>query len=318
LAHLYENGWGTPVDIHKAACWYRQAGDTNRANNLEAPPTAPRPSKVVGFLNAVGVGLDVANDQLAQMNAQAEARNAQLQQQAEAQVAANDARRAQQAEDQRQASAREAAARQVAQTRTASTSPITNYAGTGPAAPPVPYHPTQTQQPGTIVSALCPASGFIPGVMRQSGDTAVGVRCTPGQPINANAPNPGSSSGSGAGSGSSGSGSGSSSGSAGSGNGDQVTSPVPDCVYESYPNGDWTFTNRCNAPVYVQWIVGTYSGSWTIAPGDHTGTGFSGAQIASQAPSYYVCPATFSPKDPGGHTLTHRVPQYHCAKNGAF
>ena len=165
---------------------------------------------------------------------------------------------------------------------------------------------------------LCPASGFIPGVMRQSGDTAVGVQCTPGQPINGNASGSGTTSASGTGSGSSGSGSGSTGGSAGSGNGDQVTSPVPDCVYESYPNGDWTFTNRCNAPVYVQWIVGTYSGSWTIAPGDHTGTGFSGAQVASQDPSYYVCPATYSPKDPSGHTLTHPVPQYHCARNGAF
>jgi hypothetical protein len=47
-----------------------------------------------------------------------------------------------------------------------------------PIVTPVPSPPTTTR-----VLMTCPASGFIPGVMKQSGDTAVGVPCTPGQPI---------------------------------------------------------------------------------------------------------------------------------------
>jgi hypothetical protein len=107
--------------------------------------------------------------------------------------------------------------------------------------------------------------------------------------------------------------------SSGSGSGVQTTAPLTNCVTPTYVNDDLTYVNSCNVPVYVQYFIGTYSGSWTLDPignGNTNGTGFSSSQVAAAGGDhFYVCPKNYDPVDPNGHPLTRPVNSYHCATN---
>ena len=107
----------------------------------------------------------------------------------------------------------------------------------GTAAPPVASAP-KPAAPTTAATgaAICPASGFVPGLMIQHGDTAQGVQCTPGQPIG-NSPAPSSNQ----------------SPTPSAGSGLKTTPVLTNCLAQSYVNDDLTVTNTCNVPVYASW-----------------------------------------------------------------
>ncbi len=174
------------------------------------------------------------------------------------------------------------------QPTTASSSPT--------AAPPVPYQkPPSTG--GTVVATLCPASGF--SGMRQTGDIAVGIPCTPGQPIS------GGNSSSSNGSSSSGSGHGTA--------GMTIADPLKQCITQSYDHDDLTFTNTCNVTVYTEWHIGPHFGSWNIDPGTYQHTGYTGADVAAGGgDTYYVCPKNYSPVDSSYRRITTSVSNYTC------
>ncbi len=77
-------------------------------------------------------------------------------------------------------------------------------------------------------------------------------------------------------------------------------------------DGDLTVTNTCNVPVYATWWINGHGGSWTLKPGEHTGTGYSSSDVAAGGASYYVCPKNASPVDSSGNALTGPVSSYVC------
>ena len=164
---------------------------------------------------------------------------------------------------------------------------------TNTVAPPVAYQPPPSTG-GTIVAATCPASGFVPGLMIQNGDTAVGVPCTPGQPIKSSSSSTSAPT------------------STTATSGMKTAPPLTKCVAQSYVNDDLTVTNTCNAPVYVTWWINGHSGSWTINPGDHTGTGYNSADVAAGSATFYACPQNYSPVDSAGNVLTSGIGNYNC------
>jgi len=139
---------------------------------------------------------------------------------------------------------------------------------------------------------VCPPSGF--SGMKQTGDTAVGIPCTPGQPIGSGSTTPTATLTT-------------------TTSGWRAISPVFNCVSQSYVNDDLTFTNNCNQPLYVTWWIGGHSGSWTIDPGASTHTGYTGEDVAAGGgDTFYVCPKGDSPVDAAGNTLTGSVSNFTC------
>jgi hypothetical protein len=159
----------------------------------------------------------------------------------------------------------------------------------GTAAPPVAPPPT-TSSYVTTPTNICPASGFIPGVMKQSGDTAVGVPCTPGQPIGSTPSTAPPTSAAGL----------------------TLAQPVDRCVTQFYVNDNLSFTNNCTAPLYVEWYVGSHSGSWTLGPGETTHSGYSGADVTAGGSRYYACPQNYSPVDASYNRINSAVSNYTC------
>ena len=243
-------------------------------------------SSALAILRGVDEGLQDTNRRLSESNAEQAQRNADQMQQAQALVDTNDARRA---------AASAASPSQTPQSTFRFGSTGNNGSGThvtpdgGTAAPPIgaPSLPPATT---TAVLTVCPASGFVPGVMKQNGDTAVGVPCTPGQPIGPT-PTPVPSA---------------------SAAGLTLAQPIDRCITQFYANDNLSFTNNCTSPVYVEWYIGGHSGSWTLGAGETTHSGYSGADVAAGGSRYYACPQNYSPVDASYNRINSAVSNYIC------
>ncbi|MDR3751270.1 MAG: SPOR domain-containing protein [Terracidiphilus sp.] len=254
--------------------------------------------------------------------------------------------RNQQLKAQQDEQARQAALRRQAEQAKASKPPVSHSAarketasvGTGnappanciylsPSQPCVPlaqYQQMQAQQQSSS-QGICPASGFVPGVMRRtSNDTSEGVPCTPGQPIDPSLLASSGTSGIGSASGPSnpgspGSGSGTSSG------GDQVigkssciTSQFGDNPeYPGYHSGDFLIlSNQCAEELRVIWYMGTQMGaSHTIASFATYISPATRLPGADNRVSIYVCPLDHPiATQASGVEVTGRDQPYHCEK----
>jgi hypothetical protein len=180
---------------------------------------------------------------------------------------------------------------------------------------------------------VCPPSGF--SGMKQTGDVAVGIPCTPGQPLYPGSSISSTTSGAGGGSngsgssGSGGSGSGSGSGSGGSGSGSSggdFADGVNSCVDKSFTQLNTTdtdlfltFHDSCGVSIYIMWILGangTPAGHLFAAGETLNQTGIDQNDVAARGPiHYYACPADHPVAvDPNGNQIFGYVPTYKCAK----
>jgi hypothetical protein len=135
---------------------------------------------------AAGVATAAAQTTTVMADASAE-RNAQVQAQRDAQVAAQAAAPAPAKSAFNVNQPRPTSTPTPAKTQTTATpQPGRVASNSGSAAPPVATQAPQSPYVATN-TLICPASGFVPGVTKQTGDVAVGLPCTPGQPINSSA-----------------------------------------------------------------------------------------------------------------------------------
>ena len=255
----------------------QKAQDAQQKDEHSRRQAEEKQARTLAIMTGISEGLDDMNRRLSETNAAEAGQYAQLQAQAQAQVDANNARQA----TRMFATMKPAAA--------PSSTASTTRPDTGVAQPPVTTQPSASTQ-GTIVSTLCPASGFVPGMMKQNGDTAVGVPCTPGQPIG---PSP-------------------STAPPTSAAGLTLAQPLDRCVTQSYVNDNLSFTNNCTSPLYVEWYVGGHSGSWTLAAGETTHSGYSGADVTAGGSRYYACPQNYSPVDGSYNRINSAVSNYIC------
>ena len=260
----------------------------NRVEQYKEEKAAKKSDHSTGLAILAGIdaGLADTNRRLSETNAEQAESNRQMQAQAQVQVAANNERRAEES----------AAAQPQTHQSSFHIGQMGNNGGgthlsgdSGTAAPPV-GAPLPSPASTTAVLTVCPASGFVPGVMKQSGDTAVGVPCTPGQPIgSAPSPVPPTSTA-----------------------GLTLAQPMDRCVSQFNANDNLSFTNNCTAPVYVEWYVGSHSGSWTLGPGETTHSGYSGADVTAGGSRYYACPQNYSPVDASYNRINTAVSNYIC------
>jgi hypothetical protein len=344
------------------------------AANASASQSGSIGTRTSSILDAITGVLSQANDQMDAHLAQQDARNAQLQRQADALVTSNNARREREAEEQREQAEqrRQAAAQQstsntsrtnsrlcnsaqsseslIAQgcagsTSTSSTAAnsnmrisantssqsslsdrsnqnngsfVTTSTGTAPPAncvylsdaqPCVPlaqYAQMQAAQKAANGQGICPASGFVPGVMlRVESDVAEPVPCKPGTPYGpliattasggftgVTPPDPGSADGSSGNSGSSGGGEG------GSSAGGSYDPALNSCVVYFYKKDPITgdnlvLQNNCSISARISFYAGPQVyGAVTLASGGVDNTYQSRNAVNAAGPLYiYACPA---------------------------
>ncbi|QHN03788.1 hypothetical protein FTO74_10690 [Granulicella sp. WH15] len=285
-----------------------------------------------GFLDSITNMLGAVNDGLDAQLAQQTARNAELQQRMEVQVAANENRQSQIAEQQRRAQER---ARAIA------TSPPTTHTGTSnagsaepagcvylsssqPCVPLAQYQQMQAQKQSGA-QGVCPASGFVPGVMlRTESDVAVGVPCKPGTPYGpliattasggytgVTPPDPASAGGSG-----------SSSGSDSSATGGATDPGLSYCVQIAYKADPITgshliLQNNCGVTAQVYFYSSPQiSGATTLSPGQTDNTYAAQDKIAAAGGvSVYACPVGDTPRTGDGKlAYSGRNNPYSCSR----
>jgi hypothetical protein len=164
-----------------------------------------------------------------------------------------------------------------------------------PCVPLAQYQQMQAQQQSST-QGICPASGFVPGVMRRtSNDTSEGVPCTPGQPID---PSLLASSGT---SGRSGSGSG------GTDTGGPFDPDLKDCITPTYKNDPITgdhliLKNNCDEAAHVFFYASPQIyGGVHLKPGESDNTYQSHDKIvAAGGISIYACPEGDIPRQADG------------------
>jgi hypothetical protein len=303
------------------------------------PTTSPQPSRGLAFLNGMNAALGVVTDQLAAQNAQQDARNAELNRQAAALTASNEQRRAAEAEQQRRAAAARAQSEAAAQARSrvmtapstpvfvasTGTAPPANCVYLSPSQPCVPlaqYAQMQAQQQSSS-QGICPASGFVPGVMlRQASDVAIGVPCKPGTPYGpliattasggytgVTPPDPASAGASGSGSGS-------------SGTGGPFDPDLNNCVVYFYKNDPITgdhliLQNNCSVRARVWFYASSQAyGAESLDPGE-AGNTYAGHDkiVAAGGVSIYACPEGDMPRQADGTLAENGVNnRYRCSR----
>ena len=186
-----------------------------------------------------------------------------------------------------------------------------------------------TQNSGVIVNTLCPATGFVPGVMIQQNDTAQGVPCRPGSVIYINGAPQFNTAGTTYNAGH---------GSTSTAPGGTVASNDPNvhhrspgdlnnCIALAFDgktpiigNNIWdSYTNRCNQAVNVTVaFFGVNSPSaFELASGASGGTANSQRDYQQLGGSqYFTCPAGFGAADLNGRYITRPVKQYICREHG--
>lgn len=263
-------------------------------NDLDADRKQSTSIKAVDVLNAVNSALSTVNDQMAQANAQQQAQIDANWQKIDAQVAASNTRRVEEA---RQRANEQADTSGIHPSSGTPALPPT-YPSMGTAKPPVPYNPAPSTG-GTVVatngnSNICPADGWI---MVTTGDVAVGHQCTPGQPVNtgSNSDSPGSglSSANSSGSGSGGSGAGSGSGSNSNLISPHCTGVMGKLVQDTnLPNrNDLWFNSLCAEDVSVTWYLGNALGATASIHSFANVPTYSGVYPGESTKlSIYVCP----------------------------
>jgi TonB family protein len=330
--------WGAAGGYKRAASKARKRANQLRAElakmNAAQPPriTSANNGNITGMIAANGPtpgvapnsGIqDATNQQLANIQAkQAQAAQAQ----AAAQKAAAQQAAAQQAAAQKAAAANAHAAPQpnlVSQNSGTAPPPTCVDLGPGNCMPIAQYQQLQAQknQQGVVLDTLCPASGFVPGVMTHpSPDVALGVQCKPGSAIYINGVPQFDTTGTGlgpvtrTGPGSSTNGSGSGGGSVNSTDGQ----PEAGCIQlSSDPTNTYpVFHNTCTFAVRYFWTP------FTIPPGGYAeqngilqpGETQTGAETAVGGYRVYACQTNYNVVGPDGTPITKVVNGFRCVK----
>jgi hypothetical protein len=183
-----------------------------------------------------------------------------------------------------------------------------------PCVPLAQYQQMQAQQQSSS-QGICPASGFVPGVMlRQSSDVAVGVPCKPGTPYGpliattasggytgVTPPDPASAGPSGSGSG-------------GSDTGGPFDPNLNDCIVYFYKNDPITgdhliLQNNCSVRARVWFYASSQVyGAESLDPGE-AGNTYAGHDkiLAAGALSIYACPVDDTPRQADGTQASNGV-----------
>jgi TPR repeat protein len=337
--------WGAAGGYKRAASKARKRANQLRAElakmNAAQPPriTSANNGNITGMIAANGPtpgvnpnsGIqDATNQQLANIQAkQAQAQAAQAQaaaQKAAAQQAAAQQAAAQQTAAQKATAANAHAAPQpnlVAQNSGTAPPPTCVYLGPGNCMPLAQYQRLQAQknQQGVVLDTLCPASGFVPGVMTHpSPDVAIGVRCKPGSAIYINGVPQFDTTGTGLGAVTR---SGAGGGTNGSGNGGgSVNStdgpPEVGCIQlSSDPTNTYpVFHNTCSFAVTYFWTP------FTTPPGGYAqqngilqpGETQKGEETAVGGYRIYACQTSYLVRGPDGTPITGVVTGFRCVK----